>query len=214
MLRRTSTGRPPSPPDTELPTSTPISVNVSRVDDPDEPAIGAIDVDRWARLVSSVLAAEGVAGPGELNVLFVGDDEIAELNIEHLGHEGPTDVLSFPIDGVDELELGEVRLVGDILVSPATAARNAPEHAGSFEDEIALLVVHGTLHLLGHDHAEPGERDRMWARERELLAELHGPLVRDPWGRRPRLTRIRPRCNCASACAAPTSEPWTASPGN
>ena len=181
MLRRTSTGRPPSPPDTELPTSTPISVNVSRVDDPDEPAIGAIDVDRWARLVSSVLAAEGVAGPGELNVVFVGDDEIAELNVEHLGHEGPTDVLSFPIDGADELELGEVRLVGDILVSPATAARNAPEHAGSFEDEIALLVVHGTLHLLGHDHAEPGERDRMWARERELLAELHGPLGRDPW---------------------------------
>ena len=176
MLRRTSTGRPPSRPDTSPPAPQPVAVNVSEEHD-GQP----VDAERWSGLVSAVLVAEGVNGPGELNVVFVTDDEIAELNAEHMGHEGPTDMLSFPIDAADELEPGEVRLVGDIVISPAAATRNAPEHAGTLDDELALLLVHGTLHLLGHDHAEPVERDRMWARERELLAELHGPFPLDPW---------------------------------
>jgi probable rRNA maturation factor len=64
-------------------------------------------------------------------------------------------------------------LLGDVVVCPAVAARNAPSHAGTYEDELALLLVHGILHVLGHDHAEADERARMVARERDLLAQFH-----------------------------------------
>jgi probable rRNA maturation factor len=140
-----------------------------------------VDAPQWAGLVATVLAAEGVSGPGEVNLLFVDADAMAALNRLHMGADGPTDVLSFPIDAADELGDAEERLVGDLVVCPSVAFRNAPEHAGTYHDEVALLVVHGALHLLGHDHAEPGERRRMWARERELLAAHYGPLIRDPW---------------------------------
>ena len=64
-------------------------------------------------------------------------------------------------------------LLGDVVVCPAVAARQAPEHAGSYDDELALLVVHGVLHVLGMDHAEAGEAAAMQARERELLDRYH-----------------------------------------
>jgi probable rRNA maturation factor len=72
-------------------------------------------------------------------------------------------------------------LLGDVVISPAVAARQAPEHAGSYEDEVALLLVHGILHVLGMDHAADDERVAMQARERALLAQFHGELARDPW---------------------------------
>jgi probable rRNA maturation factor len=126
-------------------------------------------------------------------VLFVDEDHIAELNARHLGHDGPTDVLSFPIDGVPDVAagLGPLRtiddpddqplLLGDVVICPAVAARQASGHAGSYEDEVALLLVHGILHVLGMDHAADDERVAMQARERELLGRFHGPLARDPW---------------------------------
>ncbi|MFN8050543.1 MAG: rRNA maturation RNase YbeY [Acidimicrobiales bacterium] len=143
-----------------------------------------VDVERWAELVRRVLATEGVVGPAETNVVFVDRDAMAELNAEHMGAEGPTDVLSFPID--DDDDAGEEnewppRFVGDIVVCGAVAAENAPAHAGSLDAELALLLVHGSLHLLGHDHAEADERAEMWAAEQRLLADLWGPLPRDPW---------------------------------
>jgi probable rRNA maturation factor len=64
-------------------------------------------------------------------------------------------------------------LLGDVVVCPAVAARQAPQHAGSYEDELALLVVHGVLHVLGMDHADPAEEATMQARERELLDRYH-----------------------------------------
>lgn len=164
----------------------------------DEQADVAVDVDRWQRLALAVLADEGVEGECELSVLFVDEPTIAELNGRFMGSDGPTDVLSFPIDGepdpsgrwpdsggpapdrdddVEDLPL----LLGDVVVCPAVAHRNAPGHAGTADDETALLVVHGILHLLGMDHAEEGERLEMQARERELLAAYHGPLAGDPW---------------------------------
>ncbi len=72
-------------------------------------------------------------------------------------------------------------MVGDVVVCPAVARDQAAEHAGDTDAELALLVVHGALHLCGHDHADDEDRDRMWERERELLDELWGPLSRDPW---------------------------------
>ncbi|HEY6414947.1 MAG TPA: rRNA maturation RNase YbeY, partial [Acidimicrobiales bacterium] len=64
-------------------------------------------------------------------------------------------------------------LLGDVVVCPAVAERQAPEHAGSYDDELALLVVHGVLHVLGHDHAGVDEAAIMQARERELLQRFH-----------------------------------------
>ena len=131
-------------------------VVVGRDDQDDEP----VDVERWSALATSVLADEGVEG--ELNLLFVDEAAMAVLNQDHMGHEGPTDVLSFPIDGPDA---GPDGLLGDVVLCPAVARRNAPEHAGTYEDELALLVVHGVLHVLGHDHAEDDEAAVMRAAE-------------------------------------------------
>jgi probable rRNA maturation factor len=165
----------------------------------DEQAARPVDTDRWQALAVVVLAAEGVQGECELSVLFVDEATIADLNERFMGHEGPTDVLSFPIDGeanppgrwpdnggpgpdrfdedMDDLPL----LLGDVVVCPTVADRNAPGHAGSYDDELALLVVHGILHLLGLDHADEPGRLAMQSRERELLAAHHGPLASDPW---------------------------------
>lgn len=166
------------------------------------PAQPAVEPRRWAPLAAAALAAEGAPAGSEMNLLLVDEDAMASLNEEHLGGSGPTDVLSFPLDLVGLVDLvaaapdpanpadpaeapvpadGAPVLAGDVVLCPAVAARQAPDHAGSFDDEMALLVVHGVLHLLGHDHAEPGERARMQARERDLLARFHGPLARDPW---------------------------------
>lgn len=155
---------------------TPIEVHV--VDDQSDVTV---DPERWSALVSGVLEAEAVHGPGEATVVFVEAEPMAALNQLHMGKQGPTDVLSFPIDA-GEITAGiDHRLVGDVVVCPSVAAANAPAHAGTTDDEIALLLVHGTLHLLGYDHMEDDERARMWQRERELLDELYGPLARDPW---------------------------------
>lgn len=165
----------------------------------DEQASMAIDTTRWQRLAEDVLTAEGIGGEADLSVLFVDEGHIAELNRTFLGGTGPTDVLSFPIDGesydsgrfpdggtpgpdrspvdLDDLPL----LLGDVVICPTIAARNAPDHAGTLDDELALLLVHGILHLLGHDHAEPEERQRMQDAERRLLDAHWGELPRDPW---------------------------------
>jgi probable rRNA maturation factor len=139
----------------------------------DEQTDVTVDADRWAGLAHDVLAAEGCTG--ELTLTFVDRDEIALLSAEHMGKDGPTDVLSFPLDSVtDEFsDLPGPVLLGDVVVCPAVASEAAPTHAGTLDDELALLVVHGILHVLGHDHAEPGETEVMRARERTLLEQLH-----------------------------------------
>jgi probable rRNA maturation factor len=137
----------------------------SDVDSPDV----AIDVDRWARLALDVLVDS--AAVGELTLTFIDRDDIAELNAEHMGATGPTDVLSFPMD--DEPVAGVPVLLGDVVVSPAVAAAQFAEHAGTLDDELALLVVHGVLHVLGHDHAEPDEAIVMRSRELALLERFH-----------------------------------------
>lgn len=136
----------------------------------DEQSAVVIDADRWAALARSCLAAEGCVG--ELTLTFVDRDEIAALNAEHMGVDGPTDVLSFPLDPFGDGGPGP-SLVGDVVVCPEVAAAAAPTHAGTVDDELALLVVHGVLHVAGHDHADPDEARRMRARERELLEAFH-----------------------------------------
>jgi len=138
----------------------------------DEQADVAVDVDRWCRLAGDVIVSEGALG--ELTLTFVDRDEITRLNREHLGVDGPTDVLSFPLDTSDAaVPAGVPLLLGDVVVCPVVAADQATEHAGTLDDELALLVVHGVLHVLGHDHATDGETQAMQTRERELLERHH-----------------------------------------
>jgi probable rRNA maturation factor len=136
--------------------------------DDDSPDV-VVDVDRWHRLALDVLV--DCAAAGELTLSFVDLDDIAELNAEHMGASGPTDVLSFPMD--DEPLEGVPTLLGDVVISPAVAGRQYADHAGTIDDELALLVVHGILHVLGHDHAEPDETAVMRTRELELLERFH-----------------------------------------
>ena len=131
-----------------------------------------IETERWAGLAAAVLRSEGVAR-GELGLRFVDPDTMAELNLTHMGVSGPTDVLAFPIDGGNgAAPTSEATvLLGDVVVCPAYAARAADN--GKLSDELALLVVHGVLHVLGYDHAHREEAAAMQARERRLLAAHH-----------------------------------------
>jgi probable rRNA maturation factor len=159
----------------------------------DEQAAVAVELVALTALAEGVLKAEGVRGASELALYFVDEATIADLNERFLGHTGPTDVLAFPIDddlpeagrspdagsaGPDRppLEPSEVPLLlGDVLICPVVAERNAAEHQRTLRDELALLVVHGTLHVLGMDHADEEETKVMQAREQELLGRLHEP---------------------------------------
>jgi probable rRNA maturation factor len=151
----------------------------------------AVDVDvlRWVRLAQLVLDEERVPPEAELSVMFVAEDTIADLNQRFLDGTGPTDVLAFPLDD-DPLPGGRHPdeggrgpgtpadddeppfVLGDVLVCPAVAQRQSAELGRTLDEELALLVVHGVLHLLDYDHAEPDETARMRHRESELLARF------------------------------------------
>ena len=155
----------------------------------DEQQDHPIEVAFWAGLARKVLEARGIKGETEVSLLFVDEDAIAALNEQFLGKAGPTDVLSFPIEDDpgptgrspdfggsgpgSAPEQGAVMLLGDVVICPAVAAHNAVQHEVPFEDEIALLVVHGLLHLLGMDHENDGEAERMEALEQQLLTRLY-----------------------------------------
>jgi probable rRNA maturation factor len=148
----------------------------------DDQHAAPVDVERWVELARNVLVAEGVAGDAELSLLFVDEPTISRLNRRFMDADGPTDVLAFPIDDPLDAAAGRTDsrspgptplLLGDVVVCPAVAEHQAPQHAGSYDDELALLVVHGVLHVLGHDHAGLDDAATMQARERELLHRFH-----------------------------------------
>jgi len=119
---------------------------------------GVVDVDGLVELARRTLTAEGI-GEAELSLSFVDDAEIEDLHVRYLHESGPTDVLSFPLDGEDERGM---RVLGDVVIAPAVAARNNPDDPAA---ELRLLVVHGVLHLLGYDHEDEDEKTEMWARQ-------------------------------------------------
>lgn len=158
----------------------------------DEQADLPVEVSRWGDLARSVLEAQRIRGDVEVSLLFVDEGTIAALNERFLGRPGPTDVLSFPLEddvepsgrspdfggsGPGAVPEGDEMpvLLGDVVVCPTVAARNAQSHEVPLEDELALLVVHGILHLLGMDHEVEAEAEEMERRERELLARFHAP---------------------------------------
>ena len=154
----------------------------------DEQSEHPVELARWTWFARSVLEAQKLRGDVEVSLLFVEEPAMADLRERFLGESGPTDVLAFPIDkepdqggrSPDEGGTGPGGelpgdegqmpvLLGDVVVCPSVAAKNASVRSGTLEDELALLVVHGLLHLLGMDHEEDEEAESMERRERELL---------------------------------------------
>ncbi len=124
-------------------------------------------LERAARLT---LELEPDSADADITIVLTDDSQLHELNREFLGVDAPTDVLSFPASESDP-ETGAAYL-GDILISVPRAAQQAQAAGHPVEAEVQLLVVHGVLHLLGHDHAEAEEKARMWAEQAKVLERL------------------------------------------
>jgi probable rRNA maturation factor len=124
-------------------------------------------LERAARFT---LDLEPDSADADITIVLTDDAQLQELNREYLGVDAPTDVLSFPASETDP-ETGAAYL-GDILISIPRATQQAQAAGHPVEAEVQLLVVHGTLHLLGHDHAEAEEKARMWKAQAEVLERL------------------------------------------
>lgn len=130
---------------------------------------------RAQRVVESVLRAEKVRS-ALVSVAFVSDRAIAALNQKHLAHRGPTDVISFGFERPTDTD----PVVGDIYIAPGIGRKNARANRTSVREELVRLLVHGTLHVLGHEHPEDGDRERsaMWRRQERLVRRLAKPTAR------------------------------------
>jgi len=126
--------------------------------------------DLLKRAASAALAHQSVSPDSELTIVLTDDARLHELNRDYLGVDAPTDVLSFPASETDP-ETG-ARYMGDILISVPRARAQADAAGHALESEVQLLVVHGVLHLLGHDHAGTEEKARMWQVQAEILEGL------------------------------------------
>ncbi|NTU55558.1 MAG: rRNA maturation RNase YbeY [Anaerolineales bacterium] len=122
------------------------------------------------RAAKAALEHQSASPDSDLTVVLTDDARIQELNRDYLGIDAPTDVLSFPASETDP-ETGSPYL-GDILISLPYAARSAERAGHPLEAEVQLLVVHGVLHLLGHDHAKVREKAKMWKAQAEILESL------------------------------------------
>jgi probable rRNA maturation factor len=137
---------------------------------------GKVDADALHRLAMHVLESEGAPAPLEVGVVVTTDEEVHALNHQYLGHDYKTDVLSFGMvqDGSEEFITPEERpdYLGDVVISYDRAAEQAPEYGHSTEREVATLLVHGLLHLLGYDDTTDAGRDKMHARQDTLVRDF------------------------------------------
>ena len=126
--------------------------------------------DLLERAANTALEQQAHSLDVELSIILTDDARLHELNLNYLGVDAPTDVLSFPASETDP-ETG-ARYVGDILISIPRAQAQAEAAGHPLEAEVQLLVVHGVLHLMGHDHADAEEKARMWKAQAEILEGL------------------------------------------
>lgn len=147
---------------------------------------GCLEVGWLRRVAKQILAAQGVGADVELGLVIASQERVRQLNLSYLGKDEPTDVLAFsmlpalekagvdfppfviPPDGVSHL--------GEVVISYPQAVMQAEEHQHSIRREIAILIIHGVLHLLGYEHDKPGLKRRMIAREKEILSYVEGEL--------------------------------------
>lgn len=129
-----------------------------------------VDLEDLMGVARHVVAAQRVPEEMEVAILVVDRDTMAALNAQHMGGDGPTDVLAFPIDEPGESPMAGPSILGDVVLCPEIAAAQAPRFKRTAQGEMRMLTVHGILHLLGMDHDSP-ERERvMFALTDELLA--------------------------------------------
>ena len=126
-------------------------------------------------MAERVLEAEGLPDESEVAIVLVGEEEMGGYNQRFMKRSGATDVLAFPVDQLTPGELpptvinGQPISLGDIFVCPAVVQRQAKESGVELETELALIITHGLLHLLGYDHQEPEDAEKMSKREQELM---------------------------------------------
>ena len=136
---------------------------------------GMVDEGWVRRIAQTVLKAEGVAPPYEVGLVFTDSETVKQLNRDYRGVDEPTDVLAFCMlsqKGADDsfaLPPDGVTRLGEVIISYPQAVEQAKEQGHSPERELALLIIHGILHLLGYDHEEPEEEAEMRTREKGLL---------------------------------------------
>lgn len=154
----------------------------------DEEFEGRLESDWLRKRAEQVLAAEGIGAEAELGLVIAGQERVQQLNRDYLGEDRPTDVLAFamlpeksPDEGLEESLFvtppDGLRHLGEVLISYPQAELQAQEHGHAIEREIVLLTIHGILHLLGYDHAEPEQERIMRAREADILSRIE--LTRD-----------------------------------
>lgn len=147
-------------------------MNIFLADEQTEP----VSTDRVVQVAERLLRAERMPDNSEVAVVLVGEEEMALYNQRFMERSGPTDVLAFPVDQLVPGEIpktvanGQPLSLGDIFICPAVVKGQAEELGISLEDEMALIVTHGILHLLGYDHADPADAATMSAKERDFLA--------------------------------------------
>jgi probable rRNA maturation factor len=148
----------------------------------------AVAESTLSALATHVLDRMSVHPLAELSIMLVDEAAMTELHEKWMGEPGPTDVLAFPMD---ELRPGHVSggaedapvdpaLLGDVVLCPAVAAKQAGQAGHSTEDELHMLCTHGILHLLGYDHAEPEEHKEMFGLQAELLASWREARAQTP----------------------------------
>ena len=136
----------------------------------------AVDEARVLNLASFALDNLRIHPDAELAIQFVNEDAMTELHIQWMDEPGPTDVLSFPMDELrpgNEVELSAPGLLGDIVICPQVAKKQAETAGHETINEIHLLTTHGILHLLGYDHAEPDDEKEMFGLQREILEAFY-----------------------------------------
>jgi probable rRNA maturation factor len=131
-----------------------------------------VDGAELLALAQHVLRERRVPSDMEVSLLLVDEQTIAGLNAEHLGKQGPTDVLAFPIDEPGETPPDMPAVLGDVVLCPSVAHAQAPRFGRTPHQELQLLTVHGLLHLLGMDHADPDQEREMFGLTDELLASF------------------------------------------
>ncbi|NIO69792.1 MAG: rRNA maturation RNase YbeY [Anaerolineae bacterium] len=135
---------------------------------------GKFDVELLRRITAEALRREGVEGKVALSVVITDDEAVRELNRQFRDVDAPTDVLAFGSgeEGDFVTAPGEPAYLGDVVISCPRAVSQAEEYGHSINRELALLAVHGVLHLLGYDHVDEAERMEMWTRQNEILGSL------------------------------------------
>ena len=159
-------------------------VGRSRLAEAVEPMEADVALELFSSAVGDTVQAALGGHPAEVELTLCADGEMTRLNFDHMGERGPTDVLAFPLHewtvekghsllADDELRGDAPMVLGDVVIDLDQAVRQAAEGDWSVPEEIALLAIHGTLHLVGHDHDEPDGETAMRQLEHQVLSGLH-----------------------------------------